>query len=179
MIRQAISCDICGAEKKQTNHWFVAWEQAGELRVSGWSSRNRMRTGARHLCGQACLHKLADDFMARVIAQKSGSRAAGEEPETQAAARERSRLDPSIPGPSRLGPKIDASLTSLSASSDLESSARLLPATPAADLMCVLPEEPLRVVARNRHAEAWARERERTQAGAEQRPEVVARRTGK
>lgn len=75
MIRQAISCDICGAEKKQTNHWFVAWEQAGELRVSGWSSRNRTRSEARHLCGQVCLHKLADEFMARVIAQKSAGKA--------------------------------------------------------------------------------------------------------
>ncbi len=36
VIRQAISCDICATEKKQTNHWFVAYEQGGELRVSGW-----------------------------------------------------------------------------------------------------------------------------------------------
>ena len=81
MIRQAISCDICGAEKKQTNHWFVAWEVAGELRVSGWNSRNRQRTGAKHLCGQVCMHKLADDFMARVIAQKIGSKASADEME--------------------------------------------------------------------------------------------------
>ena len=67
MIRQAISCDICGAEKKQTNHWFVANEQGGELRISGWSTRIRLRAGTRHLCGQTCLHKLVDEFMARII----------------------------------------------------------------------------------------------------------------
>jgi len=39
VIRQAISCDICGSEKKQTNHWFVAYDQSGELRISGWLSR--------------------------------------------------------------------------------------------------------------------------------------------
>lgn len=85
MIRQAISCDICGAEKKQTNHWFVAYEQAGELRVSGWSSRNRLKADSRHLCGQACLHKLADDFMARVIGEKGALRpqAAAEEMEME------------------------------------------------------------------------------------------------
>ncbi len=85
MIRQAISCDICGAEKKQTNHWFVAYEQAGELRVSGWSSRNRLKADSKHLCGQACLHKLADDFMARVIGEKSAVRpqAAADEMETE------------------------------------------------------------------------------------------------
>jgi hypothetical protein len=70
VIRQAISCDICAAEKKQTNHWFVAYEQDGELRVSGWSSRKRLRPGAKHLCGQTCLHKLMDDFMARTLAAR-------------------------------------------------------------------------------------------------------------
>ena len=73
MIRQAISCDICASEKKQTNHWFVAYEQAGELRVSGWNSRNRQRPGAKHLCGQTCLHKLVDDFMARTLVKVPAS----------------------------------------------------------------------------------------------------------
>ena len=45
MIRQAISCDICGAEKKQTNHWFVASTHGGELRVAGWKTDGRMRAG--------------------------------------------------------------------------------------------------------------------------------------
>ena len=68
VIRQAISCDICGSEKRQTNHWFVVTEHAGELRVSGWGSRNRLRTDTKHLCGQTCLHKLVDEFVARSIA---------------------------------------------------------------------------------------------------------------
>jgi hypothetical protein len=67
VIRQAISCDICGSEKRQTNHWFVAYDQGGELRVAGWSSRNRLRPGSKHLCGQTCLHKLVDEFMAKAI----------------------------------------------------------------------------------------------------------------
>ena len=70
VIRQAISCDICGTEKKQTNHWFVAYDQGGELRVSGWNSRNRLRPGSKHLCGQTCLHKLVDDFMAKALATR-------------------------------------------------------------------------------------------------------------
>ena len=74
MIRQAISCDICGTEKKQTNHWFVAYDQGGELRVSGWNSRNRLRPGSKHLCGQTCLHKLVDEFMARALTAKCAAR---------------------------------------------------------------------------------------------------------
>ncbi len=64
MIRQAISCDICGAEKRQTNHWFVAYTHGGELRVTGWTANNRLRAGSKHLCGQTCLHKLVDEFIA-------------------------------------------------------------------------------------------------------------------
>ncbi len=64
MIRQAISCDICGAEKKQTNHWFVAYTHAGELRVSGWGVQGKIRASSKHLCGQTCLHKLVDEFIA-------------------------------------------------------------------------------------------------------------------
>jgi hypothetical protein len=64
MIRQAISCDICGAEKKQTNHWFVAYTHAGELRVSGWGVQGKIRAASKHLCGQTCLHKLVDEFIA-------------------------------------------------------------------------------------------------------------------
>jgi hypothetical protein len=68
VIRQAISCDICGTEKRQTNHWYVAYEHSGELRVSGWTSRRRGRAGSKHLCGQTCLHKLVDEFMAKSFA---------------------------------------------------------------------------------------------------------------
>lgn len=70
MIRQAISCDVCGTEKKQSNHWFVAYEKAGELRLGGWTSRNRVRPSVKHLCGQTCVHKLVDEFVAQTVAFK-------------------------------------------------------------------------------------------------------------
>lgn len=64
MIRQAISCDVCGSQKRQTNHWFVAYEQARELRVSGWDSPHLMCPGTKHLCGETCVHKLVSEFLA-------------------------------------------------------------------------------------------------------------------
>jgi hypothetical protein len=73
VIRQAISCDICGRDKQQTNHWFVVCEHATELRVSGWSSQARMSTKAKHLCGQTCLHKLIDEYMARTLTARVAS----------------------------------------------------------------------------------------------------------
>lgn len=169
MIRQAISCDICGTEKRQTNHWFVAYEQAGELRVSGWTSRHRLRAESKHLCGQTCLHKLMDEFMAKSIAARTKPILAEDDTEVPAAA--------------------DTSRTSAAAfeeCDEFESSARLIPTppvrsaaeplrpqpgvvrmpiqvrthTPAAVLVAPIPAEP-RLSSRSWHAEAWQRERAR------------------
>jgi hypothetical protein len=184
VIRQAISCDICGSEKKQTNHWFVAYDQGGELRVSGWDSRNRLRPGSKHLCGQTCLHKLVDDFMAKALAVRP--QASVEEAEVE----ERK--------PSTYARNTDTSLTSDAAHEDFESSARVIessarviessarviptpapavsprpllhmpvelvpqPARPRAEELAASLDEPPRFATRNRRAEAWERERERT-----------------
>jgi hypothetical protein len=175
LIRQAISCDICGTEKKQTNHWFVAYDQAGELRVSGWSTRNRLRQGAKHLCGQTCLHKLVDEFMARSLA---------------------ARPQPACPGEFDLPlPATNASLTSAAAYNDTASSARLVnssvaPQRPAAKPVELVtmpsrpplnqqprrPDDPPVFMSRQWRAEAWEREREREMRALEDRPDIGLRR---
>lgn len=103
MIRQAISCDICGRDKQQTNHWFVVHEHGAELRISGWNSEARKSTKAKHLCGQTCLHKLVDEYMARTLAVSLP----GQSAETDSA--------PDTPGEATVGRQIDASLTSCAA----------------------------------------------------------------
>jgi hypothetical protein len=163
MIRQAISCDICGAEKKQTNHWFVAYIQAGELRVSGWSAQRRLRAGSKHLCGQTCLHKLVDEFIAGNVTSRVQSAV------------------PDVIEANQPVPATDASLTSRAAyagrPSLAESSAGSIlsplvtPATPAAVIAIASSRitEPCKPPAditpnyasRHWRAEAWERERER------------------
>jgi hypothetical protein len=171
VIRQAISCDICGAEKKQTNHWFVAYEQGGELRVSGWNSRNRTRPGSKHLCGQTCLHKLVDDFMARTIVRGQGHVAASTA-ETDAV---EAVMHP-LP--------TDTSLTAQESFEEVESSARLITPSepvipqhrPPASLVQMpgrhtnddlLALESSQRSSRDWRAEAWEREREREMRGVE------------
>jgi hypothetical protein len=83
VIRQAISCDVCGSQKRQTNHWFVAYEQAQELRVSGWDSPHLMCPGTKHLCGETCLHTLVNEFVAKsahVLTQNVADRADAQPP---------------------------------------------------------------------------------------------------
>jgi hypothetical protein len=163
MIRQAISCDICGADKKQTKDWLIAEERAGELRIGRWSADARPRPATRHLCGQTCLHKMVDEFLAR------GNAAARHVPVATEVADRSERV------------VTDASLSAEIA--DFESEARLLtPAVPAKlpipAAAVVIPLQvrgtietmrPVRIdetrtnTPRRLRAEAWQREREREQ----------------
>ena len=177
MIRQAISCDICGAEKKQTNHWFVAYESAGELRVSGWSTRNRLRPGTKHLCGQACLHKLVDDFMARVIGEKSAARSQADVEETAG----RLSVDTSlttaatfakpVPPPRPLKPP-EAERPHAAFRPELV----VKPEPDPAGNSLAPRAAPPRFATPTRRAEAWERERERAARASERAAEIVTRR---
>ena len=195
MIRQAISCDICGAEKKQTNHWFVANEHGGEIRVSGWNSRNRMRPGSKHLCGQTCLHKLVDDFMARDVAARMQRGIVDEvdldEPatgtdasltsnaayiEVESSARLVTPLAPAMP--KRIGLSAASPSAIPAASMPLKSGAGLvaMPARAQAESIPALLEESPGFGSRNLRAEAWDRERERELQAVGRRPGIAARR---
>lgn len=167
MIRQAISCDICGTEKRQTNHWFVAYEQAGELRIGGWTSRQRLRSGAKHLCGQTCLHKLVDEFIAQSINLRPPR--AAEQPEAE----------PSLVGDTSLtsaaaypGPGLPGKpARQQAAPPDIVT----MPSRPNPEELPPAPAEP-RYSSQSWRAAAWERERERELHAVENRPDLAARR---
>jgi len=74
MIRQAINCDMCGAEKQSvTSHWFVAYELGGELKLRGWESPKNSRKNVKHLCGQKCAQRMTANFTAAVMAAGHGT----------------------------------------------------------------------------------------------------------
>ena len=147
MIRQAISCDICSREMQNPNHWFVVYDRGAELRVIRWGMRPRLRASARHLCGQTCLHKLVDEFMARPAAQRDVA-------------------SPEETGPAQI---IGAGLVMPGGSfDDFESSARLVPSTER-DLHLEPAAPSLTLIPRGSAAEAWKREREREERAAAER----------
>lgn len=80
MIRQAINCDMCGAEKlESTSHWFVADEHGGEIRLRGWEAPAKSsRKSLKHLCGQKCVQRMMDNFTASIVAGMQVSRSAKE-----------------------------------------------------------------------------------------------------
>jgi hypothetical protein len=145
VIRKAISCDVCGTEMLNANHWFVARENRGELRISIWNGQNQIRGSCRHLCGHKCLHKLLDEFAARALqVSSSEKRPASEAISRHANAALASDVAPTV----QHFPVIGA------CAADPESSARLL--TPPKPF-------PERTPPHQTYAEAWRRERERQQ----------------
>jgi hypothetical protein len=181
VIRQAISCDVCASEKKQTNHWFVAHEQNGELRVAGWTSRNRLRPGTKHLCGQICLHKLVDEFMARTIAVRSQSVAADETGQqvsgTDASLTSEAAYAEPEPPP-RLIPQHQPLSHPVSSIAPLRAQAELvaMPGRAHVEEKLPPPEDAPRYASRNWRAEAWERERERELRAVERSPDSRSRR---
>lgn len=142
-----------------------------------------MRAGAKHLCGQACVHKLADDFMVRIIAPRAQSAAIAEQA-------------PALPVTT------DTSLTTQPDDSAFESSARLIPTPPQAiagaataprlaaalipmperlpaEISSTPPQESPHCPSRSRRADAWERERERMMQASGHHPEVLPRRISK
>jgi hypothetical protein len=168
MIRQAISCDICGAEKKQTNHWFVVHAHAGELRVSGWTAQGKLRTGSKHLCGQTCLHKLLDEFIAGNMTNRVPAPVPDgmqiEEPigssdfslissAAHASATSTVRALPAASFPTRTSSVIPAAVIAIAAPRPVDEPR---PVSPAA-----LVDDAPNYASRHWRAEAWERERER------------------
>jgi hypothetical protein len=156
MIRQAISCDICGAEKKQTNHWFVAYTQAGELRVSGWGTQGKIRAGSKHLCGQTCLHKLVDEFIAGGATNRT--HAAAMEAEPMAAADTSLTCSAAYMKPVSLPTGLTAA--SVPAAVIAIAPTRMVQEPRPAAVAATVEEAP-NYSSRRWRAEAWERERER------------------
>lgn len=167
MIRQAVSCDICGADMRQTNHWFIARQLGDELRITGWNARVRARTGAKHLCGQTCVHKLLDEFLARNLA----SRPAAAEADHALQSLMTTNVPVATGCAARVAHSASRSVTPIAEPCfDDQSSARLKPAAPEALPAVAAPLPPTSITSRAGHAEAWKRELARIQSEPQARP---------
>ena len=168
MIRQAISCDVCGAEKRQTNHWFVAYTRGGELRVMGWNASSRMRAGSKHLCGQTCLHKLLDEFIAGAMATRATlTPEAGPREEALAATDASLTSNAAYAAPAPVVPPPGSAVRSLQVvpAALVAITPARPPAARAADEPPTPPfDDPPNYGSRRWRSEAWERERERCSA---------------
>lgn len=63
--RESFTCDICGKEKQDVNHWFVFNDAAysgDELGIAVFQWHEPL-SGYQHLCGQECVIKAVSKWM--------------------------------------------------------------------------------------------------------------------
>jgi len=169
VIRQAISCDICGADMQQSHQWFIAYHHGDELRVSRLSTRVRSRSGVKHLCGQTCLHKLVDEFLARTLAGRAPASVPQDIPREKNA--RVPRTGAGLPSPAAHPAPRPVSRICAPYIDEFESSARLIPSSgPAMD---IVPEPPTlaspSLASPTDRFAAWKREQARVQSEAQSR----------
>jgi hypothetical protein len=67
MKREIITCDVCGVERGESNHWFMGISPVSSgdwTSIKKWSDETaKLNTTVKHLCGQLCVHKFIDAFM--------------------------------------------------------------------------------------------------------------------
>lgn len=70
--KEVFTCDVCGEERKEANHWFVSLRVTAcaasivpQITFYRWPNLADL-SGTKHLCGQVCAHKLLDEFMGEV-----------------------------------------------------------------------------------------------------------------
>ncbi len=64
MKQESFTCDVCGAVKGRTNHWWKMDDDYPTLQIVPW---NIEPEGERflHICGEACATKKLSEFMGR------------------------------------------------------------------------------------------------------------------
>ena len=82
-ISVQIKCDICGAVKQQTNHWYLADISIdnGLLDIRPFDLQMAQEFNLSILCGEACVHK----YISQNLASLHRSEAADQTTEFKAA----------------------------------------------------------------------------------------------
>lgn len=80
-VTEQFSCDVCGKQKQQANHWWVGTETDIGTHKSfvfyPWpTGRREAEAGKKvnHLCGQQCAIKALSEWMSRLSKQAEGAR---------------------------------------------------------------------------------------------------------
>lgn len=71
MQKTSYVCDVCGAVKKEANHWWgIRLYGSEEMRLYRWGSYPASASGKiSHLCGRACVGRKIEEFMQSQDAQ--------------------------------------------------------------------------------------------------------------
>lgn len=64
MRSEVYLCDICGRERGEANHWFMADMATSGITLMCWKSGNLSHVDdISHLCSEECCHTLLSRFL--------------------------------------------------------------------------------------------------------------------
>lgn len=72
-IKILITCDCCGAERKEQNHWFLAHcltaleNVSGQLRIDTFNLEMAQEFNYDILCGEACVQQWISLNIGRIV----------------------------------------------------------------------------------------------------------------
>lgn len=74
-ITQTITCNVCGKQKREVNHWWVAYESQGVgFMLSPWNENLARNDIVQSLCGQECVIKAVSEWMQKPCTNGSHAR---------------------------------------------------------------------------------------------------------
>jgi hypothetical protein len=56
------SCDICGEQRGEANHWFRWKNSDGMLIIAPWENFQISQYKTGHLCGPGCVQRKVNEF---------------------------------------------------------------------------------------------------------------------
>jgi hypothetical protein len=62
MKTEIYTCDVCGTQKKESNHWFVLFSP---FYLSTWTNEAQNVEDAVHICSSQCAHKKLEEFLSK------------------------------------------------------------------------------------------------------------------
>lgn len=72
-IAEPYTCDVCGVQKKESNHWFLARiDYSGRCaRVIPWSAVGAAAAEVVHLCGSGCAQRWLGFALEKISQEES------------------------------------------------------------------------------------------------------------
>ena len=63
--KEQVTCDVCGAQKQETNHWFMLSVGDQDIFVLASSSYRDNYAEPIDLCGEACVLKKVSELISK------------------------------------------------------------------------------------------------------------------
>lgn len=84
MIETKVTCDVCGVEKRETNHWYTLHLQRYEtvyyftrLVITSFNPVEQTTGTQKHACGNSCTQKLVERWLQAESLEPSRTPAVG------------------------------------------------------------------------------------------------------